>query len=419
MYMQTWFRRPGKWVGGVLALALTLGMTLPMQVVGETDGEHGEDDEAIHAESGGPETSHDDHEEHEGERVVALTPEQMAVYGVEVATAGPGSLLHQLSLPGEIAVDPDRLAHIVPRVPGVVRQVYKRLGDRVHAGEVVAVLESRELSELKSAYLIAREELSLAFSTHEREERLWREQVSPEREYLAARQGLAASRIAVQAAEQKLHAVGFSEQEVRELSFDLDEEFTRYAMTAPFGGVIIAKHLVLGEVLDASSEVLTVADLSHVWAMLTVYQRNLGEVQAGQPVHVRAGDRGPDSVGEISYVSPLVEETTRASRALVVLNNADGQWRPGMFVRGEVGIAEYMVAVAVPKSAIQNMGGETVVFVDTDEGFEPRPVRTGRRHGSRVEITGGLRPGERYVARGAFTLKAELGKGSLSDGHGH
>lgn len=409
MSTNTWNRKGGT-LASVPILALGLGMSFSSPAMGELDDEHAEHAEEVHSER------EEGHEEQEGELVVALTPEDMTEYGVEVATAGPGSLHHQLSLPGEISVDPDRLAHIVPRVPGVVRQVFKQLGDKVQTGEVVAVLESRELSELKSDYLISREELSLAQSTYEREARLWREQVTPEREYLAARQALAAARIALRAAEQKLHAVGFTDEEVQELSFETDDDFIRYTLTAPFDGVIIAKHLVRGEVLDASSEVLTVADLSHVWAMLTVYQSNLADVKVGQSVQVRAGERGPESWGRISYVSPVVEEETRTSRALVVLGNADGQWRPGMFVRGALDMEEYAVAIAVPETAVQILGDQSVVFVETDEGFEPRPIQTGRRNGRRVEITDGLGSGEQYVARGAFTLKAELGKASLSDG---
>jgi cobalt-zinc-cadmium efflux system membrane fusion protein len=102
-----------------------------------------------------------------------------------------------------------------------------------------------------------------------------------------------------------------------------------------------------------------------------------------------------------------------------VLDNAEGQWRPGSFVTGLVAVDEYSVPLLVPRSALQTVAGQTVVFVETDEGFAARKVRVGRSNEVYAAIVDGLAPGQRYVVRGAFTLKAQLAKGSFGDGHGH
>jgi cobalt-zinc-cadmium efflux system membrane fusion protein len=300
--------------------------------------------------------------------------------------------------------------------------VYKRLGDQVRAGDVLAVLESRELAELKSAYLVAQERARLAQTTFTREEKLWQESISSERDYLAAKQNLAELRIEKRAAEQKLYALGFAKKHLQTLSFDEDEYFTRYEIRAPLPGTVIEKHIALGEVLKDDVEAFVIADLSLVWVMLTVYQRDLSNVRLGQVVHFidenKAGD-GAAVQGLISYISPVVDEETRTAVARIVLDNARGQWRPGSFVMGQVAMEAQTVALRVPKSALQKIGEEIVVFVETAAGFKAQPVRVGRSNEIYAEIVGGLVPGQRYVVRGAFTLKAQLAKGSFGDGHGH
>ncbi len=360
------------------------------------------------------------HEAHgEEENIVHLNAEELKEFGVQVAEAGPGRLQILIELPGEIAIDPDRLAHIVPRVAGVVRQVDKKLGDRVRAGELLAVLDSRELSELKSAYLVARERAQLADATFNREEKLWQEEISSEKEYLEARQALAEARIEMRAAEQKLHALGFSDRYVQELSFAEDELFTRYEMIAPFEGRIIEKHITFGEMIQDDAEAFVIADLTSVWAVLTVYQKDLPRIDLGQQVRISVGDAMPAVAGSIAYVSPVVNEATRTTQARVVLPNPDGAWRPGSFVTGSWVVEQVDVGLRVPTSAVQMIEGKTSVFIETEEGFEPHPVQVGRTNETHVEITAGLVPGQHYVAAGAFTLKAQLAKGSFGDGHGH
>ncbi len=163
-----------------------------------------------------------EHDEHEDEMVVRMSVAEQEEFGVRLMTAGPGVLGVHVSLPGEIRVNPDRLAHLVPRVSGVAQRVLANVGDQVHENQVLAVLESRELSELKSTYLVAVECLALALTTFAREEKLWRQSISSERMYLEAQKGLVEARIEQRVAEQKLHALGFTHEYLANLSFDDD-----------------------------------------------------------------------------------------------------------------------------------------------------------------------------------------------------
>ncbi|MFC1544647.1 efflux RND transporter periplasmic adaptor subunit [Gemmatimonadota bacterium] len=367
--------------------------------------------------SGSPEA-----EAHDGERenAVHIEPENVAAFGIELKTAGPGKLEVSITLPGEISADPGRLVHIVPRISGVAREIIKEIGNTVRDGEQIAVLESRELSDLKSAYLIAKENLVLAESTFQREERLWKKKISSERTYLEARNKLAEARIYLESAAQKLHALGFSKKYVEDLAFNSGRPLSIYEIVSPIGGIVIEKHLSIGEAVERDTDIFTIANLSEVWVNLTVYQKDLPYVRTGQPVDISIKESGQSQSGVISYISPVVSEQTRAARARVVLSNVDGHWRPGLFVDAKVTAQEVQVPLLVDKDALITVEDRTVLFVKAGDRFELRHVEIGRENGTSVEIKSGLEPGESYVSQGVFTLKSELEKASFEGaGHGH
>ena len=188
---------------------MALGLSGP-SCSGENDNGRSVDVHDEASEHAGQEAE-ENHDEDES-KAVHIAPENIADFGIVLKTAGPGKLKISISLPGEISADPSRLVHIVPRISGVAREIRKTIGDLVSKGELIAVLESRELSDLKSAYLIAKEDVVLAKSTFQREEKLWEKKISSERTYLEARNKLAEARINLESAAQKLHALGFSKK---------------------------------------------------------------------------------------------------------------------------------------------------------------------------------------------------------------
>lgn len=365
------------------------------------------------------EDDHDAHGEEGHVEGVSLREGEAEEFGIEFSSAGPGRLSLHVELPGEIVINGDRQAHVIPRVPGLVRAVHKKLGDRVKDGELMAVLESRDLADTKAEFLAASERHEMAKLNLQREERLWKKKVSAEQEYLDARQQMAETRIALRSAEQKLHALGFSERDMKVLSGQPDMTYTRYEIKAPFAGTVIQKHITLGEALGTDAEVFVVADLSTVWIDISVYQKDLAAIRQGQKVTITVGHGTPDAQGVIDYIGPLVGEATRTALARVVLPNPDGVLRPGMFVTAQVETASLEVPLVVPKTALQTVEDETVVFIKTAEGFAPQPVKLGRTNTVNVEIVSGLKPGQTYVSKGAFTLKAQLSKGAFGDGHNH
>jgi cobalt-zinc-cadmium efflux system membrane fusion protein len=358
----------------------------------------------------------EDAHDHDAEQVVRLSADKAQQLGIEVAVARPGSLQTSLTLPGTVALNADRQVHIVSRVPGIVREIRKNLGDAVRAGEIMAVIDSRELADAKATYLAARERLNLAETTLAREKDLWEKQISPEQDYLTAKQATAEARIELRVATQKLHALGFSEVSVQQLAGRPNASLTRYEVVAPLAGTVIEKHIAVGELLKDDAEAFVVADLSTVWVDLNVPPKDLPLVRKGQRVTISA-DSTMQAEGTVSYVGPIVSEDSRTAVTRVVLPNPDGHWRPGLFVTAALAVGDTAVAVLIPKTALQTIDGKPSVFVHTPEGFMSRPVTLGRANETQVEITAGLQAGERYASTETFVLKAELGKGTASHDH--
>ena len=369
----------------------------------------------------GDDCTDDEHEEHIDGDIIHLTDAEIKGLGIETATAEPGNLQIQLHFPGEININADKMANVVPRMQGVVRKVNKNLGDTVRSGEVMAVIESRELADVRALFHAAMQRVELAEANYKREKRLWEKKITAEQEYLDARIALAEARIELASAEQKLLALGFSTKFLKDLPHDPNEILTEYEIVAPFDGKVIEKDITLGEVLREDKIAFVVADLSMVWVDLSVYQKDLAYVREGQHVIISVGQGIPDAEGIISYLGPTVADDTRTALARVTLPNKEGQWRPGLFVTARLVKEKTPVPLLIPKSALQNLEGEACVFVHHREGFKTQNVSVGRTNKTHAEILTGLKVGQSYVTKGAFELKAKIVTSTLDShaGHGH
>ncbi|GMU68369.1 MAG: hypothetical protein AMXMBFR37_07020 [Steroidobacteraceae bacterium] len=195
-----------------------------------------------------------------------------------------------------------------------------------------------------------------------------------------------------------------------------NESLQTYALVAPLSGVVTSRNANPGE--QSGDKVLfTIADLSTVWVELALFPRDLSKVRVGQMVRVKGVDSGISGDGKIVYVAPFGSSANQTLTARVQLDNKHRQWAPGLYVTAEIALSEAQVPLAVRSEALQTLDGNTVVFVQNDEGFEARRVSTGRTDGQWVEILDGVKPGEMYAAKNSFIVKAELGKGAAEHGH--
>jgi len=268
--------------------------------------------------------------------IAKISPEIMKEFDIEVATAGPGKIELHLDLTGEVVPNPYKVAHIVPRFAGIVKNVYKKIGDKVKKNDIIAVIES-------------------------------------------------------------------------------NESLVTYEVKSSINGTILELHMTAGELIGDETHAVLIADLSSVWAELNVYQKDLLKINVGNSVVITSPGSNLEFKGKIFYVSPTVNEGTRTSIARVNLGNTKGIWKPGLFITGRVKIDEYSVPVAVPKTAIGIMNGQSVVFVQTDEGFIPQPVKLGHTNSKSVQIITGLKAGQKYVSKNGFVIKSEIEKSKFAD----
>lgn len=193
-----------------------------------------------------------------------------------------------------------------------------------------------------------------------------------------------------------------------------------YSVSAPRDGVIVSKDLAAGEAASEDRVLYEVADLSSVWADISIFPKYQHLIRKGMTVELVAHD-GHTAQGTVQYISPLVSHETRTFMARCVLEGAKEDFTPGAFVRARIAVEQADVAVTVPVDAVQTLDGEPVVFVPGDHGFQTLEIRTGLSDGKQVQVLSGLKPGDEYVAEGAFALKAQMVTSGMDPhaGHGH
>ena len=345
--------------------------------------------------------------------VIAMDDERIKLAGIELRQAGPAPIAKRLTVPGTIAPDADRVAHVSVKLTGTVAELRKNIRDAVTKGEVIAVFESREIADAKSEYLAARLSDELQQDLTTRDKLAWDGRAIPEQQFIRSRNAAAQTAMRLNIARQKLLALGFDEAEIASLPEAAPGSLRNQDVRAPISGRVAERRVELGTAMgrDAlETELFVIADLSRVWVELSVSSSDLPMVKEGQDVVISV--RGVPGIGsgKIIFVSPLLDKETRSARVVVSLGNADGRWRPGSFVTADIAVESHDAAVAVPFSAVQTVDGRKSVFVRTKDGFETRNVVLGERDGPTVEVVSGLAAGETVAATNTFPLKAELSK---------
>lgn len=346
------------------------------------------------------------HEDEEHSNLIEMDESKAKSHGITIRSAGPGKLEMQLASRGKIILHPDNVAHILPKISGVVTEARKNRGDSVEAGEVIAVLESREMAETKANYLATFEKEKFSKSLFDREDRLYQKKVSSEQDFLNASSAWQDAKIQLQLAKQKLIALGLDDH-------NLETDLRFYEIRSPIKGTVIARDITYGEYVEERTPIYAIADLSRVWVEVGIYQKDFPHVKAGQVAEISLSDADQKATGKIIYVSPIIDDDTITAKAVVELDNANGEWKPGSFVTAKIKTQGIEIPVAISEKAVQMLEGEPIVFIRKGQGFEKTAVRLGRSDGDNVEIIAGIEPGTPYACTNSFLLKADLGKDSV------
>ncbi len=379
--------------------------------------EHGEEHEGGHGEEGG---------EHENE-IVELSPEAAANLSLRTAVVSERFAPVVLRTTGRVGFDESRLAHVSPRISGRVHEVLADFGDDVESGSVLAIVDSIELGEAKAEYLRARADVELASSTLAREERLFAQKISSEQSVAEARAVHKKARAAFEQTEERLRLLGLEDEHLKKVRYG-DPTAPLFPVRAPIRGRIVEKHITLGELVTPRDSIFSVADLSHLWIWIDVFERDLLHVHVDDDVKVIT-DAYPDRVfeGRVVYIRDQVDPDTRTARARIDLDNSDGALKPGMFARvtlsdphGAGGRGQAAKVITVPDSAVQRDGDKWIAFVALgNRRFERRMLALGGRSADLVEVKEGLELGERVLISDTFILKSEATKHQMGGGHSH
>lgn len=344
---------------------------------------------------------------------VKMTAEVQKQNGVVVAPAKKQRMGGVISATGKVEANADRTAHVSPRISGKIVAVRASLGDTVSAGQALATLDSVELGEALGRYHQSRTKLALAQANMDRVKNLVEKKIAARKDILQAETDFRTAQTELHTDEERLSLYGVSTSDLK----GEDHKKPFLPVRSPIGGTITEKHAIVGELSDPSKSLYTVADLSTVWVLVDIHEKDLAKVIKGQAAIVSVS-AFPDQrlKGRITYIADLVDEATRTVKARIAVANPGRKLKPEMFATVELTLpADAAAVLTVPEEALQDVDGNKVLFVVDDKGveFKPRKVEPGRIVDGMVEIVSGLKEGELYAIKGAFILKSELKKSEL------
>ncbi len=359
------------------------------------------------ASKGATKPQEEEQEEKGGDKLLVLSTEEIQRAGIRVQKLDLQEKAEQVVITATIQANQDRLAHIAPLISGRIVKVMANLGDKVKSGQPLAVLDSIELGEARSAYLQAASEAAVAQAGFERAKRLQADNIIPEKEFLRARAEYEKAHAALRAATDKLRMMGVNPEKPSGSTFPV---------IAPFSGTVIEKKAVLGELAPPDQSLFTVADLSVLWIEANLYDKDLSKVSPGAQASVTVSAY-PNEVfkGRLTYISSVMDKDSRTLKARIEVPNPDGRLKLEMFATAAIHTGTGVKVLAVPEEAVLLMQGMPTVFVAEKNGFEQRAVEVGERAQGYVVLKSGVEAGESVVISGAYALKARLLKAQIGD----
>jgi RND family efflux transporter MFP subunit len=356
---------------------------------------------------------------------VTLTPEMVARAGIRTVAVTAGGAAATIRIPGLVQPNRTRQAAVTSLVEGRVTQVRAEVGQRVTRGQPLATVYSTEFAGLQTEFVGLAAELAAHGQQLTRTQRLAAIGAASRNDLESLEAEHARSQAALDAVRSQLELLGLSDQQLDALAADR-KVTTSVTITAPVSGVISERRATAGANVDPAMPLFTIDDLSSVWIIGDVYERDLASVAVGSPVTVTTPAFPSLAVqGKVSAIEPAVQAETRTAKVRVELMNAGAQLRLGMYVDVIVDRGETAEALLIPRSAVQAVGDARIVYVASPHRqgeFAERRVEIAEAAGDSVRVISGLTGGEHVVSEGAFYLRAERERTAASPapaGAGH
>ncbi len=357
-------------------------------------------------------------------RRVMLSAVQVATGGVAWEPARTGADAANATLPGQLVPNEDRTAHLGAPARGRVVSVAVRPGDRVTAGQLLVTLASPEagMAQADAAKAVAdlvsrRAQAVYATNARERSERLLALKAIPRQDYERAVADDEQARAALTQAEAEARRTRSTSEQLGANGSTGGEMHLR----SPLAGVVLARTAMPGAVIEAGASLVVVTDPSTLWLQVQAPEPLATLFHAGQQLRFAVPAYPADTFSaRIDAVGAALDADTRTLPVRGLIENRGGRLKPEMLASVSVRGTQSMAAIMLPDDAVQLLDGKSVVFVAQPDGlggaaFTARAVETGPRSNGRIGVTRGLREGDLVATRGAFTLKAQLKKGSMKD----
>ena len=340
--------------------------------------------------------------------VIPLTKDAAARAGIELTQVTAQSMSDSLRLPGGVEPNAYRQVSVTPLVSGRVVGVSAQLGDRVRKGQSLAQVYSPELAEARTKYVAAKAMLDAHDRELQRTEKLVEIGAASRQELERIHAEHAAQTAEVDSARSRLQLLGV---EADAVSPSKSQENATTNVPAPIDGVLTERLANVGLNVEPSTKLFTVVDLSNVWIVADVYERDLQRVREGTRAIVTT-TAYPDRPleGRVSFIDPQLNATTRTAKIRVEVQNPRGDLRLGMYTDVAIASQGSGSVLSIPKEAVQSVGDRQVVYLSSatePTKFVEREVRLGRSLGDHVEVLSGLSAGDSVVSRGSFFVRAE------------
>lgn len=348
-----------------------------------------------------------------GGEKLTLTPEQLRAAQLKIETVGeqPSSEAAGQMATGVVQANTYKETPVVSLVGGIVRGVTAELGQNVKKGQRVAVVFSNELSEVQSRYLAGIAALDEHHKHHMRTIKLVEIGAASRQDLETATSQYREAEASLANLRQKLLLLGMSAQRIESLN-STSQISSEVSVPSPSSGTVTSRSVNSGEVIEANKELMRITDLSTVWVVGQVYEKDLATVRVGSGANV-SSDAYPGRVfrGRVSYVDPKLDPATRTAQLRIELANPRQMFKIGMYVNvgfATLGAAE-MTMPTVPKDAVQAIGNQQYVFAATDKPneFVVRQVKLAPESNGFYPVVEGVNVGDRIVTQGSFLLRAE------------
>lgn len=338
-------------------------------------------------------------EDHGPEGFVAMDMTRANAAGIVTETLQSGGLGSEILAQGVVAATPDGEAVLTARADGAITAINRRLGDFVRAGESIATMESRDAASIAAERSSATAKLALARSAYAREKRLFDARVT-------ARQDLEGAQAALAEAEAEARR-----SQSAAAASKVSGDGRTLAVVSLISGRVTKADAKLGAYVLAGTELFRVSDPNRIQINASVLAADARRIKPGDTAVIELVG-GDTLAAVVRSTTPSLDPESKSATIVLQPQGIDGLTQgQGLRVRIKPSATPTGSAIALPEEAVQSFEGRDVVFVKTAKGFQATNVTTGQRGGGRIEIVEGLKAGAVVATKGAFLLKAELGKG--------